>query len=317
MADHSALIDLSDLSEIAHLPDVSHVSIKPVWNPLPPLEAESEVISRTAACVYGRFKDFRCFSEKRGAGNGRVLIVGGGASILRSHKRIVEAYNNGTPIWALNCSVGHLRASGVKPSVGLMAHAKDWTDYIDPIEGEEYFLASHLPPKTLEKFLPHKERTFIWYNEFAFRDGPLLSELFDLFYPNKSRVFFDYGNTLGIAAILMAALMGYEVAELHGYDSSYVDGKMHPYPKPVERHDLAGEVEYRNPKTGETRSFKTIPALEYQAQRIMQLVEKISAGEMSVEGKPWSMKLEVHGDGLLPWMAKAAPNEHFYAVHQN
>ncbi len=207
--------------------------------------------------------------EKRPAKEGRVAIVGGGPSLsdpitLASLARLHAA---GGAIWALNGAYDWLRDRGIVPAAHIVIDAR--------MENVHFLQNSRA------------ETTY-------YIGSQCHASVFDtLRYRNVYRIdmdsWGDCGTTVGTHAILIAFSAGYRDIHLFGYDSSYRNDEGHAYLQKVPGSDRIVDCHIGD------RVFKAEPWMVRQAQDF----EGIARDVMRSGGT-----LTVHGDGLLPYLAK-------------
>jgi hypothetical protein len=96
------------------------------------------------------------------------------------------------------------------------------------------------------------------------------------------------GTTVGLAAMAIVYTLGFRDIHLYGYDSSF-EGEHHAYPQSSNDDDVVIDA-----VAGE-RTFKTTPWMVKQVQEFQTLALNLAELGCSIE---------VHGDGLLPHVAR-------------
>lgn len=282
--------------------------------PPPPCEAPltmMEWLRRVGLTMTGKFSCFSSFADLIGTETGEIVIVGGGPSLKDTLEQVRIAKYNGAKILAINVSHDWLIERGIIPDFAMMGDAREWVDYITPRDDVKYLLFSQLPEKTLARFIPFAGNTFIAHTDPMLPIGCSGAEMMGVLYPSKAISIFSFGVTVGITALTACEMMGFSVAKCHGYDSSMkADGTYHAYKKPVELGDKY-EIGLENIATGENQKFLVNGALEMQLREFSKLMNWANDGELKSSNGPWKMKVEIYGDGALPWMVRSSPNPIF------
>jgi len=281
-----------------------------------------ESCAKIAAATDGKYKGFRNFIDVINAESGSsMIIVGGGASLketlidIKLKTRISKRWQ----IMACNKSHDFLFKNGLgsKIAYATMCDPAEWiSDYIEPRRGVKYLLASQLHDKTLDKFLPFKNSTFIWHTEGIFSEAPKgifggvatpvtmnVREWFEKTYPGVQAGFFGRNaSCIGMLALFEAVVMGCSEVELHGFDSCYLPDRsdLHAYPKPKTTSRLV-DVTVKSKRTGDTLRFVTNPEMSRQALEFGNMIEGVNNREYL--GGNWNTVTTVAGDGVIPWLA--------------
>jgi hypothetical protein len=105
---------------------------------------------------------------------------------------------------------------------------------------------------------------------------------------NKPINLISSGSTVGLAAMAIAYTLGFRNIHLYGYDSSFGESH-HAYPQASNDADVVIDASVGD------RNFKTTPWMVKQAEEFQTLAANLAELGCSIE---------VHGDGLLPHVAR-------------
>lgn len=222
--------------------------------------------------------------EQAEAHSGHAVIVGGGPSLAGSIEEIRLRAQNGQHIFALNNTAKYLLERGIKP---------DWQIIIDSRPSNARFLegapalgvilASQCDPALFDCLDGYQRVVLI---HCAMDDiGKHIHN------GNQSTLTIGGGITAGITAMATVFTAGYRAIHLYGYDSSDADdGSPHAYPQ-----NETDPEKLRIPCWVAGRQFSSSYAMYAQAMdfpRFSLMLAKMDA------------EITVHGDGLLPTIAK-------------
>jgi hypothetical protein len=264
-----------------------------------------EIKAAVSRTVDGEFSDFETLTSLVGSEKGsKLIIVGGGASLkdtLPSLKKRLKLSKK-TKVLAVNKSHDWLLARGVRPHYAAMCDPGEWiSKYLTPQNGVKYLLSSSLHEKTLRRFKPFNRSTYIWHGAAKYEEGKLFDWAEET-YPGVPLPFLDgCGSTIGMAAIHLAAILGFKEVTLHGFDSCFLPGQdnLHAYTKPRPT-PILGDVSVKSVSSGDVFRFATDPNMARQALEFGDLM--LSLGTRSMLGKPWDMTIKVAGKGVIPWL---------------
>lgn len=219
--------------------------------------------------------------------DGTALIVGGGPSLadtlpsLRFHK------NRGGKIFALNGVHDWLIDRGIVPDYHVILDARqDNVCFVKkPHKDCTYLLAAQCHPDLFDALKDHK--VIMWV---GFMDG---AEALAKRIP-KPLVIVGGGNTVGLKTMCLVHVWGYRKQRLFGFDSSYRADANHAYPQPLNDGEETLEI------LCEGRKFICAKWMARQAA-VFQTQSQTLARAGAV--------ISVHGDGLIPWIAKCESEE--------
>lgn len=213
-----------------------------------------------------------------------AVMVGGGPSAADHLDDIRALKAAGGTIFAMNGASRWLRGHGIQPDYQVMCDAKlETASLVDP-DATAHLFASQVNPATVDKV----ERPTLWH---------LGAEEIETLFPPQRRLRGGYvllggGAAVGNSALCVAYAMGHRALHLFGYDSSHRDGESHAYRQPMNDWIPTVEVEWAG------RTFTTSVAMKAQAEKC-----QLTARQLQQLG----CALHIHGDGLLPHMFTAAP----------
>lgn len=208
------------------------------------------------------------------AHGGSVCIVGGGPSLKHHIEHIRMRQQSGQQIWALNGSAKLLNEHGIIPDGLWIVDARpENADFAKAPAGRK-FISSQCAPETFDAA---GWDASIWHDANC---GAWLPEGVTLI---------GGGTTVGMKAIAGAYVLGYRLIHLFGYDSSLEEGAHHAYPQLLNDADLIVDA------WCDGRKFRAAPWMAQQANDFEALASELA--QMDCE-------IHVHGDGLLPHLAK-------------
>lgn len=221
--------------------------------------------------------------------NGEMVIVGGGPSLLPRIDVLGRRQKEGATVLATNGTNILLRERGIEP---------DMVVFVDPspavagfIDHEEpssslYLIASICDPNVFDE-LDGRE-VFMWHPELAGQTKQQAA-IFER-YPDKPCSLIGGGNTGAMRALNIGFLLGYRIFHLYGMDSSYPRGGAdHAYTKHDGPESEAMSVIF------EGKPYCASPWMIRQADEF-----KFYYAQLTTLG----CKIHVHGDGLIPDIAK-------------
>lgn len=213
------------------------------------------------------------------AHNLHAVLIGGGPSLADSLPEIRKRADGGQVIFALNGAAKYLLQRGVYPDYGVILDPR--SENADFVTWEtSWLLASQCHPTVFEA-TKNSQRTQIWH--FAM-DG-IMDQL-----PRDAPLVMG-GLTVGLTAMSLAFMMGFRKLHLYGYDSSDRDDAAHAY-----RQGENGAEDKRLEVWCDGKMFRAGFAMYAQAE----MFERWS--DVLVEN---GAIITVHGDGLLPTIARA------------
>jgi len=231
----------------------------------------------------------KCVSHGRAA-----VLVGGGASVADHLDEIRSMAANGADIFALNGAAQYLQKNGVAPKYLVLVDPREANArFIDNDPAAHYLIASQCAPEIIERAIRHT------HDPDDFGSGDDIT-LFHLDVPGAEAHKPPLADacwcstTVGLTALGLVYMLGYRMMHLYGYDSSYREGRLHAY------EQMLTEQEGRQIEVWcEGRSFITSPVMLKQTEEF-QTASSMLADAGAV--------IAVHGDGLLPHVARTMAN---------
>jgi len=211
----------------------------------------------------------------------QVCIVGGGPSAGDVVEELKKRKQEGQTIWALNGALQKLAAHGIAADAQIMYAANAARSAYVPFETQAALLyASQCHPSVFERAAPMANRVIIWH--------PLIDGIRNLTGARKA-VFVSGGGTTGMRAVNLAQLLGFGQIHLYGFDSS-LPGDSNVAPNPA-----ANEDDQPIEVAIDGLTFASTPRLAQQVNEYRLLRQSL---------KPRGIRLAVHGEGLLPYVAQ-------------
>lgn len=218
------------------------------------------------------------------AHDGVLAIVGGGPSLKTTLASLKLKELSGAKIWALNGALAWLNEHGIQPDAQVLADAReDNAGFIaDRSSLVHRFIASTSHQAVIARCKAN--HTTLWTPDF---DG-MQAVLDELGIENKLMI--AGGPTVGLKAMCIGYALGFRRFALFGFDSSYQGDDGHAYAQPLNDGDERIDVYV------DGRKFASSPWMYRQAQAFQEQARLM--GRLGCE-------IEVYGDGLLPWLARA------------
>ncbi len=245
----------------------------------------------------------------------KVLVCGGGYSITDTLGRIAQArkHSKRVKIAAVNKTHDWLIQRGIVPDFGILCDPRPHVvGYMTPHPKVTYLLGVTLDDAVFDLFREHDARFRTWTpintvgGDGVMGDKEYCSTHFP---PQKgyTHVMITGGSTVGLRAVPLLSVIGFEQFELHGFDSCFAPlnsptdtPAMYAYEKPestqehVDRHVV-------DPQTGAQFRFFANNNMTNQAREFVPIWHK--SKNFYVDGKRLKQEIKVAGDGLIPWLA--------------
>ena len=217
------------------------------------------------------------FQTLMGKSDGAVAIVGNGPSLKENWRELLRFKGD---ILACNGAFAFLLEKGIKPKFMFCFEAHDMAlDFIKPVQGVTYLLASRCPPKAYDLLAGCP--IVCWH---AAGDHHIRDIL-------EARRIAEPMVTGGTAAVTRAMnfvpSMGYKDIHIWGGDSSHLDGATHARKGPATEKPMRVQV---NKREFVTSAWMAVQVEDFKILAPM-LLNTLGLG------------LHVHGDGLLPHVA--------------
>jgi hypothetical protein len=228
---------------------------------------------------------------------GEICIVGGGWSLDDTKDELLDVcWKEGAPIIALNGAAKWLMERNIRPAVQMVLDARpENAEFIIDIPGCKYMIASQCAPETFAAC--EGLETYIFQSVGS--DDSKHKGMWDVL-----NTFYDHrwvnvsgGSTVGLRAITLAKMMGFQFQHLFGIDSCYSpDGEHHAYPQALNDGEGSSRM-YLALKNGDKSAGKEFRCSTWQASQAQQFKDFLA-----VNGNHF--RLHIHGDGLLAYMLK-------------
>lgn len=211
----------------------------------------------------------------------RLIICGGGPSLADSLSEIAIAQRGGAIIWALNGTFRYLSERGIEPNAHILLDSrKENIDFVPSKTDALLLYAAQCHPEVFQKAM-NAGKVIIWC--------PSIKCIVDVLTEKKMDAsVVCAGSTVGLKSIGLAQLFGFRNVDLYGYDSSYRGNENHAYKQPLNDKENIVDI------TVGDRKFKCASWMATQAEEFKGCIDNfLHAG----------MRISVHGDGLLPYVA--------------
>lgn len=227
-----------------------------------------------------------------------VAIVGGGPSVNLWHLKLFHR-DQGHHIAALGGAGVYLHSKGITPDSVVILDARVFNARFlyDLPSSVTLYLASQCNPAVFEE-AKRFDTVFIWHAAHPCMAQPGTQTAAPMMVPpavlGMSLTVIGGGTTVGMLAIPLYCCMGWTHQHLHGFDSSYREGKAHPYPQPENDGEETLDIEFPL-NSGVT--YQTSMWMATQAAKFERVSKAVC--------ERYGAIIEVHGDGLLPAFARA------------
>lgn len=214
--------------------------------------------------------------------DGHAVIVGGAPSVKKFLEEIRFRKGVGQKIFALNNAFAFLRENGIEPDTQVMVDARsENAEFVPEESSATHYFASQCHPDVWDK--AEKLNTVLWHSYTDIIDDGLENP------ERKPELLIAGGTTVGLSTMALCHGLGYRKIHIYGMDSSYSDENHHAYSQSLNDRDVVLDVVCHD------RKFKSTAWMVAQANQFQTLA--ITLAEMNV-------LLTIHGDGLIPWIAK-------------
>lgn len=212
---------------------------------------------------------------------GVALIVGGGPSAEFDLDEIKARQADGQIVFALNGAAWWLLNNGITPNAMVVLDARPHNaKFVRGLPNEvRLYLAAQCNPAVFDAGKGHRIKA--WHVPLGGKSNIPVTE---------DMILIGGSTTVGMRALRLVHVLGYREVHLFGYDSSYRDGYAHSYDQPENSNDRIRECVVNN------RAFVSTAWMIRQADDFQFIAEGLMAEGMSIH---------VHGDGLLPEVARA------------
>jgi hypothetical protein len=216
---------------------------------------------------------------------GSVCLVGGGPSLVDTIDQLKARHQNGAKVWAMNGSYDHLQSQGIIPDVMVMLDARpENVRFVqNPQQSTTFYITSQCDDEIFDALEGYKV-------VLVHANTPGVYELLE---HEKAQPVHLMGGftTVGILALILAKLLGFQRIFMFGMDSSYRNGEHHAYEQTSNNGERIIDAMVNDV------TYKCAPWMAQQVTDFQNVVAGFS-----------DVTIEVCGDGLLHEMAKAMSN---------
>jgi len=229
--------------------------------------------------------------------NERVLLVGGGPSLLGTLEELRDLHFQGAKICALNGAATFLVEHNLRPSMQIIVDARpENSRFLEPaIPQCRYIIASQCAPSVWEAL---KDREHVWIWHACGQGDEKLKTLLDEYYL-KCWTEISGGTTSAMRALVVLRTLGFVQFDLFGIDScwSAKDGQHHAYAQPENDRDRHLPVRLspeEDPHGG--REFWVAP---WHLKQFEDFLHVLKQG-----GQEFGL-INIHGNGMLAYAMEA------------
>lgn len=226
---------------------------------------------------------------------GTALIVGGGPSLQDSLPNLRMKWQRGGIVFALNGAHDWLIDRGIRPDFHVLLDARrENSRFVQaPRKEVTYLVAAQCHGDVFEALAGQHVIVWVACLETAEQEQELGEK-----FPELPISTIGGGSTVGLKAANLAYLWGFRDIQFYGLDSSYADGENHAY------RQAANDQESRIEVHAAGRDFICAPWMAKQADEFQQQQRQLTR---------LGCRIKVHGDGLIPHIAKHHEKEHEHA----
>ena len=214
--------------------------------------------------------------------DGHAVIVGGAPSVKRCLDEIRWRKSIGQKIFALNNAFSYLREQGIEADAQVIVDAREENaKFVPSTSTAVHYIASQCHPAVFDA--AKGLNTVLWHANNGILDEALVN-------PKKqTEVLISGGTTVGLSAMVIAHALGYRMLHLYGMDSSFEETAHHAYEQKLNDKDIVLDVVCQG------RPFRASPWMVAQVNQFQELALILANDNATIT---------VHGEGLLPWVAK-------------
>lgn len=207
-----------------------------------------------------------------------AVIVGGGPSLADTLDEIRWRQWAGQTIFATNNTFAWLKERGITADAQVFLDARQ--DNVRFVQKGEHtvYLCSQCHPDLFDA----ADNAVMWHV-----NTDVAHEVLDD-QPGET-TFISGGSTVVLNAMCLAYALGYRELHLYGVDSSYRENQHHAYAQPLNDRDERVQA------LCEGRTFWVAPWMAQQVYQFQEIAPSLAEGGCTIT---------VHGDGLLPWVAR-------------
>jgi hypothetical protein len=222
-----------------------------------------------------------------------AILVCGGSSLEETKEALVRAHWAGGKIICVNGTYKWCIENNIKPSAVVLLDAREFSSKFLELDvfGCKYLIASQCHPNAFE--ICKDRDTYIWH---ACSLGDKDVEILDEYY-FKHHFPITIGTTVGVRAISLIRMLGFNKILIFGLDSCWLEDKNHPYEQEENENDEKTRIPvWLRPEGRDDKAMRFIcsPWMIKQAEDFLELVKE--RGHL--------FELSVYGPGLISNMLK-------------
>jgi hypothetical protein len=227
----------------------------------------------------------------------RVVLVGGGPSLLDTFDELRALYYEGAKLVTVNGSYQWCLERNLRPSAQILLDARaSNARFVEPaVPNCRYLLASQCHPDTWRAV--EGRDVWIWH---AVGPDAEVEAAMNAYYAGRWMSIGHGpvgGTTVGIRAIALLRTLGFLRFDLFGFDSCYLGGLGHAYAQPENAHDRP--YRFAAHPAGHPEQARVFYCAPWQAKQLEDFLQMIRA-------KGSDFLLNVHGDGLLAFALRSS-----------
>jgi len=206
----------------------------------------------------------------------RVAAICAGGPSMADDLDMIQA--PGLDIFSINGTYKFLEKHGIKSAFHVILDARYENIQFVPVEsGTKQLYSSQCHPAVLDA----ANDLTMWH--------PYFDGIVDVVGEDDDSAFIGGGTTAGLKAVAIAYTLGYRKIHMFGFDSCYRNGENHAYKQNLNDGERVLDISY------DGKDYLCAPWMVTQADDFGTLIpELVSIGA----------EIVVHGDGLIPDMAK-------------
>ena len=227
---------------------------------------------------YALNREYIPLQELEMKAKGAVAVVGSGPSLKKNWRELRDFDGD---IIACNAACQFLLGKGIVPKYMFCFDADPlMLEFITPHPDITYLLASRCPPQTFDML--EGNRIVCWHAGGDEHIEALLQK------HNRMEPMVKGGTAAITRCMMLAPYLGYNPVHLYGADSSFADGDTHIRQSTTKERCIVVRMGARN--------FLCAPWMARQAMDFEVLAVPMRDA--------WGIRYVVHGDGLIPHMAR-------------
>ena len=252
-----------------------------------PNTADSQLFENTLAALRRGLPEL----EMGAARPEPAVLCGGGPSLVDDLDTVLKLQSLGGKVFALNNAAQFLSEHGIRADYQVVLDARQQNvEFVQFDRAETLLLGSQCHPDVFDAAISRGANIQVW-NHGSIEYGQKIKEALG----RESPVLMIGGShTVGLCAMCAAWAMGHYRLHLFGYDSSHREDKGHAYPQSLNANDELLRVAVDN------KAFTASVAMAAQARAFPGVAQALA--DQGVE-------IHVHGQGLLPHIAKMMQND--------